>query len=69
MAAPVTPAVASLAAAGVVLLTGGCTVANTGHGGYDPDTLRLVISQEPPTLEPCESSLTSTGIVVRSSLS
>jgi peptide/nickel transport system substrate-binding protein len=68
MAAPVTPAVASLAAAGVVLLTGGCTVANTGHGGYDPNTLRLVISQEPPTLEPCESSLTSTGIVVRSNI-
>ncbi|WKG02999.1 ABC transporter substrate-binding protein [Mycolicibacterium sp. HK-90] len=49
-------------------LTAGCTVANTGHGGYDPDTLRIVISQEPPTLEPCESSLTSTGIVVRSNI-
>ncbi|CRZ17863.1 ABC transporter substrate-binding protein [Mycolicibacterium neworleansense] len=46
----------------------GCTVANTAHGGYDPDTLRIVISQEPPTLEPCESSLTSTGIVVRSNI-
>ena len=49
-------------------LTAGCTVANTAHGGYDPDTLRIVISQEPPTLEPCESSLTSTGIVVRSNI-
>ncbi|MHA3019046.1 ABC transporter substrate-binding protein [Mycobacterium sp. BMJ-28] len=58
----------ALAAAGTVLLTGGCTVANSGKGGYDPDTLRLVISQEPPTLEPCESSLTSTGIVVRSNI-
>ncbi|QNJ92946.1 peptide ABC transporter substrate-binding protein [Mycolicibacterium fluoranthenivorans] len=58
----------ALALAGAVLLTGGCTVANSGHGGYDPDTLRLVISQEPPTLEPCESSLTSTGIVVRSNI-
>lgn len=54
--------------AAAVLVTGGCTVANSGHGGYDPDTLRLVISQEPPTLEPCESSLTSTGIVVRSNI-
>ncbi|MED5814186.1 ABC transporter substrate-binding protein [Mycolicibacterium sp. 050232] len=49
-------------------LTAGCTVANTAHGGYDPDTLRIVISQEPPTLESCESSLTSTGIVVRSNI-
>ena len=46
----------------------GCTVANSGHGGYDPNTLRIVLSQEPPTLEPCESSLTSTGIVVRSNI-
>jgi peptide/nickel transport system substrate-binding protein len=48
--------------------TSGCTVANSGHGGYDPNTLRIVLSQEPPTLEPCESSLTSTGIVVRSNI-
>ena len=46
----------------------GCTVANSGRGGYDPNTLRIVLSQEPPTLEPCESSLTSTGIVVRSNI-
>ncbi|OFB42371.1 peptide ABC transporter substrate-binding protein [Mycolicibacterium sp. (ex Dasyatis americana)] len=62
----------ALAAPAVALaactLTAGCTVANTAHGGYDPDTLRIVISQEPPTLEPCESSLTSTGIVVRSNI-
>ncbi|MBI3224977.1 MAG: peptide ABC transporter substrate-binding protein [Mycolicibacterium cosmeticum] len=59
---------AALALTGAVVLTGGCTVANSGHGGYDANTLRLVISQEPPTLEPCESSLTSTGIVVRSNI-
>lgn len=60
----------ALAAAGacVSLVAGGCTVANSGRGGYDPNTLRVVISQEPPTLEPCESSLTSTGIVVRSNI-
>ena len=47
------PAVALAACA----LTAGCTVANTSHGGYDPNTLRIVLPQEPPTLEPCESSL------------
>jgi peptide/nickel transport system substrate-binding protein len=56
------------AAAATCVLAAGCTVANSGHGGYDPDTLRIVLSQEPPTLEPCQSSLTSTGIVVRSNI-
>ncbi|OLT98472.1 ABC transporter substrate-binding protein [Mycobacterium syngnathidarum] len=59
---------ASAVALAACTLTAGCTVANTAHGGYDPDTLRIVIPQEPPTLEPCESSLTSTGIVVRSNI-
>ncbi len=54
--------------AAVCVAASGCTVANSGHGGYDPNTLRVVLSQEPPTLEPCESSLTSTGIVVRSNI-
>ncbi|MCP9275627.1 ABC transporter substrate-binding protein [Mycolicibacterium arenosum] len=62
-----TASIAALAAC-VSLVAGGCTVANSGRGGYDPGTLRIVISQEPPTLEPCESSLTSTGIVVRSNI-
>ncbi|CAA0111375.1 Periplasmic dipeptide transport protein [Mycolicibacterium vanbaalenii] len=56
------------AIAGVTVVATGCTVANSGGGGYDPDTLRIVLSQEPPTLEPCESSLTSTGVVVRSNI-
>ncbi|MDW5611538.1 MULTISPECIES: ABC transporter substrate-binding protein [Mycolicibacterium] len=60
--------VVGLALATVTVATGGCTVANSGGGGYDPDTLRIVLQQEPPTLEPCESSLTSTGIVVRSNI-
>src|SRR6478736_9202339 len=59
---------AALAVAALTVTASGCTVANSGHGGYDADTLRIVISQEPPTLEPCESSLTSTGIVVRSNI-
>jgi peptide/nickel transport system substrate-binding protein len=58
----------ALALAGVCVAASGCTVANSGHGGYDAGTLRIVLSQEPPTLEPCESSLTSTGIVVRSNI-
>ncbi len=61
-------AAAAVALAGVTLAASGCTVANSRHGGYDPNTLRIVLSQEPPTLEPCESSLTSTGIVVRSNI-
>jgi peptide/nickel transport system substrate-binding protein len=60
--------VAALAVTGACLIAGGCTVANSGQGVSDPDTLRIVLQQEPPTLEPCESSLTSTGIVVRSNI-
>ncbi len=53
---------------GACVMTAGCTVANSGHGGYDVNTLRIVLQEEPPTLEPCESSLTSTGVVVRSNI-
>ena len=55
-------------ALGVTVAASGCTVANSGGGSYDPNTLRLVLPQEPPTLEPCEGSLTSTGIVTRSNI-
>ncbi|CAN5188062.1 ABC transporter substrate-binding protein [soil metagenome] len=65
---PISHRVMALALAGTCLAASGCTVANSGSGGYDPNTLRIVLSQEPPTLEPCESSLTSTGIVVRSNI-
>jgi peptide/nickel transport system substrate-binding protein len=60
--------VVAAAVAAVTVAATGCTVANSSHGGYDPNTLRIVLSQEPPTLEPCEASLTSTGIVVRSNI-
>ena len=63
-----TTVAAAVALAGITLAASGCTVANSRHGGYDPNTLRIVLQQEPPTLEPCESSLTSTGIVVRSNI-
>ncbi|WP_319449206.1 MULTISPECIES: ABC transporter substrate-binding protein [unclassified Mycobacterium] len=65
---PRSRAALAVAAAAVTVAATGCTVANSSHGGYDPNTLRIVLSQEPPTLEPCESSLTSTGIVVRSNI-
>jgi len=54
--------------AGITVAATGCTVANSRHGGYDVNTLRIVLQEEPPTLEPCESSLTSTGVVVRSNI-
>lgn len=57
-------AVAAVCAAGSL---SSCAVANSQSviGG---STVRIVLSQEPPTLEPCESSLTSTGVVVRSNI-
>lgn len=63
-----TRSLTAFALAAATVAASGCTVANSGGGGYDPDTLRIVLSQEPPTLEPCEGSLTSTGIVVRSNI-
>lgn len=56
-------------AAAAVLFTG-CAVANSEgtSTGADSDALRVVLSQEPPTLEPCEANLTSTGVVVRSNI-
>lgn len=60
----------ALATAATLLATSACTVANSeaGDAGAGGDTLRIVLAQEPPTLEPCESSLTGTGMVVRSNI-
>jgi peptide/nickel transport system substrate-binding protein len=57
-------------AVAALLATSACTVANSeaGDAGAGGDTLRIVLAQEPPTLEPCESSLTGTGMVVRSNI-
>ncbi|AOS64725.1 ABC transporter substrate-binding protein [Actinoalloteichus hymeniacidonis] len=52
--------------------TTACSVANSdsaGDAGDAGDSLRIVLAQEPPTLEPCEASLTSTGVVTRSNIS
>ncbi|MFE9294542.1 ABC transporter substrate-binding protein [Streptomyces niveus] len=66
------PRTAALAAAAALLFTSACTVANSDTGGdigaAGGNTLRIVLDQEPPTLEPCESSLASTGVVVRSNV-
>lgn len=45
-----------------------CSVANSDSLGGSGDSLRIVLPEEPPTLEACESSLTSTGVVVRSNI-
>ncbi|NMR30855.1 peptide ABC transporter substrate-binding protein [Arthrobacter sp. SF27] len=59
--------------AGSALLLSGCSVANSedtagATAGAASDTLRVVLQQEPPTLEACEANLTSTGVVVRSNV-
>lgn len=57
------------AAAAALLAVSGCSVANTTESeSASPNTLRIVLPQEPPTLEPCDASLTATGVVVRSNI-
>lgn len=57
----------ALASAGLLALSG-CSVANSDGGTAAGNTVRVVLGQEPPTLEACESNLTSTGVVVRSNV-
>ncbi|MEO3754758.1 ABC transporter substrate-binding protein [Streptomyces sp. B6B3] len=49
------------------LLASGCTVANSGAAA-GADTVQIVLPEEPPTLEPCDASLTATGRVTRSNI-
>ncbi|GAB13232.1 putative ABC transporter substrate-binding protein [Arthrobacter globiformis NBRC 12137] len=58
------PALASVAVLGL----SGCSVANSDAAALSSNTVRVVLGQEPPTLEACESNLTSTGVVVRSNV-
>ena len=44
----ITRRLSALALAAIAAAASGCTVANTGSGGYDPNTLRIVLPQEPP---------------------
>ncbi|MCT2594621.1 ABC transporter substrate-binding protein [Streptomyces sp. N2-109] len=55
------------AVVGAILLASGCTVANSGAAA-GADTVRIVLPEEPPTLEPCDASLTATGRVTRSNI-
>ncbi|WP_066288504.1 ABC transporter substrate-binding protein [Arthrobacter sp. B6] len=57
----------ALASAGLLALSG-CSVANSDGDPGNASTVRVVLGQEPPTLEACESNLTSTGVVVRSNV-
>jgi peptide/nickel transport system substrate-binding protein len=64
---PRPPAAALVGLAALALLAGGCTVANSGSVA-GADTVQIVLPEEPPTLEPCDASLTATGRVVRSNI-
>jgi peptide/nickel transport system substrate-binding protein len=55
-------------AAGALLALSGCSVANSEASPAGGGTLRVVLAQEPPTLEACESNLTSTGVIMRSNV-
>lgn len=58
----------SLASVVVLLGASGCSVAGADPIGEGPDTLRVVLPEEPPTLEPCDASLTATGRVTRANI-
>jgi peptide/nickel transport system substrate-binding protein len=55
----------AVAAAAVLSLT---MAACAGPGTAPADTVRIVIPDEPSTLEACDASLTGTGVVVRSNI-
>ncbi|NUL47111.1 peptide ABC transporter substrate-binding protein [Cellulosimicrobium funkei] len=52
------------------VLISGCAVANSEPetDAAGPDALRIVLAIEPTTLEPCDSTLSSTGMLVRSNI-
>lgn len=52
----------------VLLAVSACSVAGADPIGEGPDTLRIVLPEEPPTLEPCDASLTATGRVTRANI-
>ena len=55
---------------GLVSSTAACSVAGTGstQSAAAVDTIRIALSEEPPTLEPCEATSSETGTVVRSNI-
>ncbi|MDJ0394656.1 ABC transporter substrate-binding protein [Rhodococcus sp. G-MC3] len=51
------------------LIVSSCSVANSNHGdAASADTLRIVLQEEPPTLEACDVSMTAIGVVTRSNI-
>ncbi|WP_150253813.1 ABC transporter substrate-binding protein [Nocardiopsis deserti] len=60
-------AAGALATAAALLAGTACSVANSDNAA-SADTLRVVLPEEPPTLEPCDASLTATGRVTRSNI-
>ncbi len=58
-------AVVAAAAGAVLCLT---AAACSGAEAAPADTVRIVLPDEPSTLEPCDASLTGTGVVVRSNI-
>ncbi|MEQ4717032.1 ABC transporter substrate-binding protein [Nonomuraea sp. B19D2] len=64
-------AASALLALGAMLSAGACSVANSGpepSSGAAASTVRIVLPEEPPTLEPCDASLTATGRVTRANI-
>ncbi|MFC5834475.1 ABC transporter substrate-binding protein [Nonomuraea insulae] len=64
-------AASALLALGAVLSAGACSVANSGPEASSSgaaNSVRIVLPEEPPTLEPCDASLTATGRVTRANI-
>ncbi|SEG92051.1 peptide/nickel transport system substrate-binding protein [Nonomuraea solani] len=65
-------AASALLALAAMMTAGACSVANSGPepsaGGAAASTVRIVLPEEPPTLEPCDASLTATGRVTRANI-
>ncbi|MGN9843895.1 ABC transporter substrate-binding protein [Nonomuraea sp. H19] len=63
-------AASALLALTAMLSAGACSVANSGPEASSGavNTVRIVLPEEPPTLEPCDASLTATGRVTRANI-
>jgi peptide/nickel transport system substrate-binding protein len=63
-------AASALLALATMLAAGACSVANSGPepSSAAANTVRIVLPEEPPTLEPCDASLTATGRVTRANI-
>jgi peptide/nickel transport system substrate-binding protein len=55
-------------ALGIATVGSACGVDSGSSGGSSSDTVRIVVQEEPPSLEPCDSSNTGDGVVERSNI-